>query len=98
MSNLDQVKTFILFESTLKSIDMIKDVERKRQIKQYFNLWYKTGIKLWREYEKEINSNKSMSIVYDEFSGIAYETISKLIDTEQSDELFKELQTLLKKY
>jgi hypothetical protein len=93
-----QLKCFILFEATLQSIDMIKDEEKKKEIKNYFNIWYKNGIKYWKELEKVISISEETQTAYEELSAALYETSSKLIETERTSELLVELQTLLKKY
>lgn len=77
---------------------MVKDEERKQQVKHYFNIWYKAGLKYWKELQKSLNENREAEYVYEELSAILYETSSKLIETERTDELLQELKTLLKRY
>jgi hypothetical protein len=98
MSNNEQIKSFLLFEATLQSIDMIKDEERKQQVKRYFNLWYQNGVKLWKELDKELSVLSEAQTAYEELSAVLYETASKLIESEKTDELMVELQTILNKY
>jgi hypothetical protein len=98
VNNQEQIKSFLLFEATLQSIDMIKDENRKQQIKHYFNIWYKSGLKYWKELDKHLSSLSEAQMAYEELSGILYETSSKLIESEKTDELLIELQNLLKKY
>lgn len=93
-----QTKCFLLFEATLQSIDMTKDEERKRELKNYFNNWYKSGLKYWKEVEKMISISDETQMAYEELSAALYETASKLIEAEKTDKLLSELRTLLKKY
>lgn len=93
-----QTKCFLLFEATLQSIDMTKDEERKRELKKYFNDWYKSGLKYWKEVEKMILISDETQMAYEELSAALYDTASKLIEAEKTDELLSELRTLLKKY
>jgi hypothetical protein len=98
MNNKEQIKSFLLFEATLQSVDMIKDKERRQQTKRYFNLWYQNGVKLWKELDKEISKIPEAQGAYEALSEVIYETSSKLIESDRTYELLKELQTLLNKY
>lgn len=94
----EQLKSFLLFEATLISTTVIKDFKQKYNVKRYFELWFNCGRRYWKELMKELKNKPEGENAYDELSAILYETSSKLIESDKTDELLSELKTLLKKY
>lgn len=90
--------TFFLFEATSISASTIKD-QHKQGAKMFFNIWWRNGIKLWKELKIAIKNEQfanEAEDVYDDNAAFIYELARIIVDIDVSkrEEIIKYLKEI----
>lgn len=102
MNYSQQNKTFFLFEATSIAASSIKG-NYKYGAKKFFNLWWNTGVNLWRELMYNMKKKEFGDAAeehYDDTSAFIYDVVDKSLQVEPEfrDEYLKKLEQLTLEY